>query len=64
MSGLVLRLGVHDLNHFFNSIHCVGVFREGQRRDLKGLTTGKELCSCADCVKNAVLAYGEVMGLE
>ena len=33
-------------------------------RDLKGLTTGKELCSCADCVKNAVLAYGEVMGLE
>ena len=33
-------------------------------RELKGLTTGKELCSCADCVRNAVLAYGEVMGLE
>ena len=33
-------------------------------RDLKGLTTGQELCSCEDCVRNAVLAYGEVMGLE
>ena len=32
-------------------------------RDLKGVTTGEELCSCENCVKNAVLAYGEVMGL-
>ena len=33
-------------------------------RDLKGLGTGQVLCPCEDCVKNAVLAYGEVMGLE
>ena len=31
--------------------------------ELKGVKTGKILCSCADCVRNAVLAYGEIMGL-
>ena len=33
-------------------------------RELKGIGTGKVLCSCEQCVKNAVLAYGEVMGLK
>ena len=28
-------------------------------RDLKGIGTGKVLCSCEDCVRNAVLAAGE-----
>ncbi len=28
-------------------------------RDLKGIDTGKVLCSCEDCVRNAVLATGE-----
>lgn len=28
-------------------------------RDLKGLETGEMLCSCEDCVRNAVLAYEE-----
>ena len=27
--------------------------------DLKGVGTGKVLCSCEDCVRNAVLAAGE-----
>ena len=31
--------------------------------ELKGVKTGKVLWSCADCVKNAVTAYGEIMGL-
>lgn len=31
-------------------------------KDLKGIETGKMICSCEDCVRNAVLAYGEVMG--
>ena len=30
-------------------------------KDLKGIGTGKMLCPCDECVKNAVLAYGEVM---
>ena len=29
--------------------------------DLKGRFTGKVLCPCDDCVKNAVLAYGEML---
>ena len=33
-------------------------------KDLKGIETGNMLCSCEDCVRNAVLAYGEVMGEE
>lgn len=30
--------------------------------DLKGVKTGKVLCPCDECVRNAVLAYGEVSG--
>lgn len=33
-------------------------------RDLKQMTNGRPLCPCEDCVRNAVLAYGDVMGLE
>ncbi len=33
-------------------------------KDLKGITTGKVLCECPDCVRNAVLVMGEVLGLE
>ena len=32
-------------------------------RDLKSKVDGKPLCSCEDCVRNAVLIYGEVVGL-
>lgn len=32
-------------------------------KDLKGRDTGAVLCPCDECVKNAVLAYGEVMEL-
>ena len=31
-------------------------------RDIKGVETGKVLCSCEDCVRNAVLAAEEVIG--
>ena len=31
-------------------------------KDLKGISTGKVLCSCDDCVKNAVLALESVIG--
>ena len=30
-------------------------------RDLKGIETGKMLCSCEDCVRNAVLSAGEAL---
>ena len=31
-------------------------------RELKEVTDGKPLCACEECVRNAVLIYGEVMG--
>ena len=32
-------------------------------KDLKAVTDGKPLCPCEECVRNAVLVYGEKMGL-
>ena len=32
-------------------------------KDLKTVTVGKPLCPCEECVRNAVLVYGEKMGL-
>ena len=32
-------------------------------RDLKTVTDGKPLCPCEECVRNAVMIYGEIMGL-
>lgn len=31
-------------------------------KDLKGAETGAPLCPCPECVRNAVLALGEVLG--
>jgi C_GCAxxG_C_C family probable redox protein len=33
-------------------------------KDLKGIETGQVLCSCNDCVMNAVLAYDKIIGTE
>ena len=33
-------------------------------KDLKTITDGKPLCPCEDCVRNAVMIYGEIMGLS
>ena len=30
-------------------------------KELKGLESGKPLCECPDCVRNAVLALGEIL---
>ncbi len=32
-------------------------------KDLKTVTDGRPLCPCEDCVRNAVMIYGEIMGL-
>ena len=32
-------------------------------KDLKAVTDGKPLCPCEECVRNAVMIYGEVLGL-
>jgi len=32
-------------------------------KELKGRDTGVVLCSCDNCVRNAVLSYGEIMNL-
>ena len=31
-------------------------------KDLKGIETGKVLCPCPECVRNAVLSLGEALG--
>ena len=31
-------------------------------RELKGVNTGKVLCPCEDCVRNAVYAFGDALG--
>ncbi len=33
-------------------------------KELKAMTNGKPLCPCEECVKNAVLIAGEVLGIE
>ena len=33
-------------------------------KDLKTVTDGKPLCPCEDCVSNADMIYGEIMGLK
>ena len=30
-------------------------------KDLKGITTGKVICECPECVRNAVISIGEVL---
>lgn len=30
-------------------------------KELKGIETGRIICPCDECVRNAVLAYGEIM---
>ncbi len=32
-------------------------------KELKTMTDGKPLCPCEECVYNAVMIYGEIMGL-
>ncbi len=32
-------------------------------KELKTMTDGKPLCPCEECVRNAVMIYGEIMGL-
>lgn len=33
-------------------------------KDLKARINGKPLCPCEECVYNAVLAYGKILGIE
>ena len=33
-------------------------------KELKGRDTGRVLCSCEDCVRNAILAYCSVVGID
>ncbi len=33
-------------------------------KDLKSMVDGKPLCPCEECVRNAVLVYGDVMGMQ
>ena len=52
----VTKSAVRSLNERFKEM-CGAITCE----DIKGRYTGKVLCSCDDCVKNAVLAYGEML---
>lgn len=53
------RTKARQLNETFKGM-CGAITCE----DLKGRFTGKVLCPCNDCVKNAVLAYYKVMNGE
>jgi len=33
-------------------------------KDLKGRDSGNVLCPCEDCVRNAIRAYGKIVGLD
>ena len=33
-------------------------------KDLKGRDTGKVLCACDECVRNAVRSYGQIVGTD
>ena len=33
-------------------------------KDLKGRDTGNALCSCEDCVRSAIRAYSEIVGID
>ncbi|WP_029319011.1 C-GCAxxG-C-C family protein [Butyrivibrio sp. AE3004] len=33
-------------------------------KDLKAITDGKPLCRCEECVRNAVVIYGEIMNIK
>ena len=33
-------------------------------KDLKTMTDGKPLCPCETCVQNAVMIYGEIVGVQ
>ncbi len=52
----VTKAAVRSMNERFKEM-CGAVSCE----DIKGRYTGKILCSCNDCVKNAVIAYGEML---
>ena len=48
------------------AVMTAGVLTEGSGaticKELKGAETGKVLCECPECVRNAVLALGETLG--
>ena len=50
------KAAVRALNERFKEL-CGSITCE----DLKGRFTGKVLCPCNDCVRNAVIAYGEII---
>lgn len=52
----VTKAAVRELNERFKQM-CGAITCE----DIKGRYTGKVLCPCDDCVRNAVLAYGELL---
>ena len=48
------------------AVMTAGILTDGKGTpaDLKGIGTGRVLCSCPECVRNAVLTLGEVLKLE
>ena len=55
MTGRVTRQITETFRSLCGAVTC---------RDLKGISTGRVLCPCDECVYHAVLAYGKSMGLS
>ena len=53
-----------DKNRLLANIHFAEKCGATICKDLKGIETGRVLCSCPECVRNAVLTLGEVLKLE
>ena len=47
-----------------NDMLCTGYGMTALNAIYKAVKDGKVVCPCEECVRNAVLIYGEVMGLE
>lgn len=64
-ANMVLGLRTEGMGTVRQSRELLGKFREKcgavACKDLKGAGTGKVLCECDDCVRNAVRSLGEVL---
>ncbi len=67
-AGMIAGLHTKGAQTMKYSRQICSLFREKSGavtcKTLKGIETGKVLCPCDDCVRNAVLSYGEVLGLS
>ena len=70
LTGAVMAAGILTDGHR-TPAYAAQILREFEQRsgalicrDLKGINTGKPVCPCPDCVRNAVLAAGAALNIR